>query len=210
MKYLDPDGRFDWDTFTIEPGDTLPKITQEFNQKYSTNYNIGFIANSCGITNTGFLKVGDVINFDNILPEWHVIAHGSGVGRYAALIPFLSNLSEFDKSIYTMDFTIEETGEVYSIKFTNRNYRGDGIKVGVGAYVITIDAVGVFKGEKPTKDDISKSFSGKSVSAGFSFLWFGVSGSESESWKVHNGTMGFSYGLPFSYGLEESNTEERK
>ena len=207
VKYLDPDGRMDWDTFTVEIGDTLPKITKEFNEKYSTNYSVGFMAKACGITNLGFLNVGDVLNFDSIIPSWHVTGKGSGVGAYGALIPFLSNLSEVDISIYSMDFKIEETGETFRNQFVSRNYRGEGIKIGSGVYVISIEAEGLFKGEKPTGNIIANSFAGKSEIGGFSFLWVGVSGSESEIWRVGNGIFGVSAGLPFSYGIEESNAE---
>ena len=210
VKYLDPDGKFDWNTFTVEAGDTLPKITMEFNQKYSTDYSVGFVANSCGVYDMGFLKAGDVLNFDSIIPEWHVTAHGSGIGGYAALIPFLSNLSEFDKSFYSVDFTIEEIGETFSQKFTSLNNRGEGIKIGVGLYVLSLDGTATFKGQKPDSKMIVDSFEGTSTLICFSFLFAGVSGYTDDKWTVGIGTYSLSKGLVFSYGLEESNTWRRK
>ena len=63
MKFVDPDGRFNWDTNTIESGDTLTKITNEFNQKYSTHYSVDEVAKSCGIKNKDYIKAGDQLNF---------------------------------------------------------------------------------------------------------------------------------------------------
>ena len=38
VRYIDPTGAFDWDTNTIEAGDTLSQIAQDCNTRYGTNY----------------------------------------------------------------------------------------------------------------------------------------------------------------------------
>ena len=51
-------------------------------------------------------------------------------------MPLLSNVSEIDMAWYTVTFTINETKETFSAKFISENFRGDCIKLGVGAYII--------------------------------------------------------------------------
>ena len=210
VRFVDPDGRFNWDTNTIESGDTLTKITNEFNQKYSTHYSVDEVAKSCGIKNKDYIKAGDQLNFSKIIPEWNVTGRGSGIGFFLAAMPILSNVSEIDMAWYTVTFTINETKETFSAKFISENFRGDCIKLGVGAYIICdIQAKRIFKGMKPTQKQIIQSFAGSTEVAGISFLYFGITGSESSNWIVNTGTMGWSYGLPFSFGIEESTTRVR-
>ena len=38
VRYTDPTGAFDWNTNTIESGDTLSQIAQDCNTRYGTNY----------------------------------------------------------------------------------------------------------------------------------------------------------------------------
>ena len=38
IRYTDPTGLFDWDTNTIEAGDTLSQIAKDCNTRYGTNY----------------------------------------------------------------------------------------------------------------------------------------------------------------------------
>ncbi len=200
----------DSNIYTIKKGDTLAQITNKFNQKYETNYTIDDIATACGITNKDYIRVGDSIDFSSLIPEWHVTGRGDGGGVFIAAIPFMSNISEIDKAWFTMSFTIDETKESFSTKFQSENLRGAGAKLGFGAYVICdIQAKGVFKGVKPTQAQIIQSFTGTSEVIGFSFLWFGITGSESNNWVVNTGTLGISYGLPFSFGVEKSTTRVR-
>lgn len=76
--------------------------------------------------------------------------------------------------------------------------------------VVDITAKGKFVGEKPSSELIKESFSGKSDIVGFSLMWLGVTGSESENFITNIGTFEFSIGVLFSYGLEQSYTMERK
>ncbi len=207
VRYTDPTGAYDFDNDEIQAGDTLTKITNQFNERYSTNYTVDEVASACGVENKDYIRTGDSLDFSKLIPEWHVTGRGDGGGVYAAAIPFMSNVSEIDKAWFTMSFTINETNETFTEKFTSANLRGAGAKLGFGAYAICdIQANGVFKGVKPTQDQIIQSFVGTSKVVGVSLLWFGITGSESENWVVNTGTLGISYGLPFSFGVEESTT----
>ncbi len=151
------------------------------------------------------LQVGESVGKLN---EWTVKGKGSGVGLFASAIFFGG--FEIDTSWYNMDFVIEETGESFSATFTSTNVSGDDFKFGVGAYVVDVNTIGIFKGKQPTPELIKESFSGKADVVGFSILYFGITGSESGNFVTNTGTIGFSLGAPFSYGVEQSYTKERK
>ncbi|QTQ16354.1 RHS repeat-associated core domain-containing protein [Treponema parvum] len=63
IKYTDPTEAFDWDTNTIESGDTLSKITNEYNEKNGTNYSYDDIANANGIDDPNKIYAGDKLDF---------------------------------------------------------------------------------------------------------------------------------------------------
>ena len=63
IKYTDPTGAFDWDTNTIESGDTLSKITNEYNEKNGTNYSYDDIAKSNGMHDPNKIYAGDKLDF---------------------------------------------------------------------------------------------------------------------------------------------------
>ena len=200
VHYIDPTGCWidnEDGTFTAEAGDTLWGLQEKTGKDWQS---FGYEGDPTK------LQVGDKVGKLN---EWHVTGKGAGVGGYAAFVPFLSNVSEIDKSWYSMEFTIEETSDVYTQKFSSTNLSGEGLKAGVGLYVVDIQAEGLFLGKKPTKDDIIRAFSGPSEMTSFSFLWFGISGSENGNFTVNTGTIGVSYGLPVSYGVEKSVTRIR-
>ncbi|MGI5171974.1 LysM peptidoglycan-binding domain-containing protein [Treponema sp. OMZ 840] len=69
IKYTDPTGMFDWETNTIEAGDTLSKITDEFNRKNDTNYTYDDMAKANGIEDPNKIYAGDKLDFSSLLPE---------------------------------------------------------------------------------------------------------------------------------------------
>jgi hypothetical protein len=181
-------------TFTAEQGDTLWDL-----------YGADWQEKSGYEGDPTKLQVGDVVGK---LIETTVTANGAGNGIFASAIIGESG-AEFDKSWYSMDFKIQETGETFSAKYTTTSVEGEGFKLGVGVYTLTIDAVGKFKGKPPTPNQIMDSFAGEAISLGFSFFWFGAGGSETENWTVTTGTFGASIGVPGSGGFERSRTQRR-
>ena len=69
IKYTDPTGAFDWDTNTIESGDTLSKITDEYNTRNGTNYTYDEIAKANGIEDPNKIYVGNTLDFSSLLSE---------------------------------------------------------------------------------------------------------------------------------------------
>ena len=67
IKYTDPTGMFDWETNTIEAGDTLSKITDEFNRKNDTNYTYDDMAKANGIEDPNKIYAGDKLDFSSLL-----------------------------------------------------------------------------------------------------------------------------------------------
>ena len=65
IKYTDPTGAFDWDTNTIESGDTLAKITNEYNEKNGTNYSYDDVAKVNGIDDPNKIYAGDKLDFSS-------------------------------------------------------------------------------------------------------------------------------------------------
>ena len=197
VKYTDPTGRWidnEDGTFTAEEGDTLYGLYGDDWQSKS-----GFTRDP------STLQVGETVGKLN---NWTVTGSGSGVGLFASAIFFGGG--EIDKSWYSMDFVIEETGEQFSANFTSTNVSGDDFKIGIGIYAVSIETIGIFEGKKPSPERIKESFSGESDVVGFSLLYFGVTGSDSGNFTTNTGTFGFSVGAPFSYGVEKSYTMERK
>ena len=64
MKYVDPTGAYDWDTNTIQSGDTLSQIAQDCNTRYGTNYTADDLQglNSDTISNKDKIYVGNHLN----------------------------------------------------------------------------------------------------------------------------------------------------
>ena len=205
VRFVDPTGAFNWDTNTIEAGDTLTKITNKFNQIYETNYSVDEVAQACGIANKDYIREGDKLDFSKILPEWHISARGSGIGAWVGAL-FLFAGVQADLSGYTMNFVITETGERFSGKYYSLSKDGQALKIGCGIYTIDIEAHAVFKGVKPTPQQVKKSFEGSSKNIGVSVIFAGISGSENDLWLVNSGTLSYSTGLPFSVGFENSET----
>lgn len=146
--------------------------------------------------------------------DWAVTAKGSGVGGIISGIisGSIGEVVNFQKDLssYQMDFTIEETGEKFSYKFTDFSEEGFGFKLGAGVYLKFITATGTFMGKKPSQDDIIKSFEGLVTSVGISVLWFGISGFKTENWIVNTGSLGVSKGFPFSIGSDQSETTQKR
>ena len=67
IKYTDPTGKFDWDTNTIESGDTLSKITDEYNTRNGTNYTYDDMAKANGIEDPNKIYAGDKLDFDGLI-----------------------------------------------------------------------------------------------------------------------------------------------
>ena len=208
MKYTDPTGLFNWDTNTIESEDTLTKITNEFNQIYETNYKVDEVAKACDIENKDLIYANDKLDFSSILPEWHVEGRGSGTGGWVGAL-FVKFGAEADLSGYTMNFTIKETGETFSAKYYSLAKTGKALKVGYGIYTIDIEASATFKGKRPTAEEIKNSFAGWSKNIGVSIIIAGIAGSDNGVWLVGTGGFSFSGGLPFSVGVEDSETWRR-
>ena len=208
MKYTDPTGKFDFDTNTIEDGDTLTQITNDFNAKFETNYTVDDVAKQCGINNKDYIRSGDKLDLSSLYPEWHVEGRGSGTGGWVGALIFNKG-SELDLSGYTMNFELLETGERCSEKYYSLATDGNCLKLGYGVYVIDIQAKGTFKGKRPTSEQIKDSFAGHSKNIGFSLLFAGVAGSESGNWLVSSGNLSYSEGFPFSVGSENSFTWRR-
>ncbi len=109
-----------------------------------------------------------------------------------------------------MYFTIEETGEKFFAKFTTTSVEGSDFKLGVGAYTLTLEASAVFRGKRPTREDIISDFaSGESISIGVGLFFVGINGTESGRWTISTGNLSGSVGCPFSYGIEKSKTRVR-
>ncbi len=195
-------------SYTIKKGDTLTKITNEFNQKYETNYTVDEVAQACGIKNKNLIFANDQIDFSSILPEWHVEGRGSGTGGWVGAL-FIKFGAEADLSGYTMNFTVKETGETFSEKYYSLAKTGNALKVGYGIYTIDIEANATFKGKRPTAEEIKDSFAGPSKNIGFSFIIAGITGAETGNWLVKTGGLSFGGGLPFSAGVEDSLTWRR-
>ena len=66
IRYTDPTGAFDWDTNTIESGDTLAKITNEYNEKNGTNYSYDDVAKANGIDDPNKIYAGSQLSFDGL------------------------------------------------------------------------------------------------------------------------------------------------
>jgi RHS repeat-associated protein len=195
VKFIDPNGMWQDNedgTFTAEKGDSLWGL-----------YGADWQEKSGYTGDPTKLQPGEVVGK---LKETTVTANGSGNGIFASAIIGGSG-AEIDKSWYEMQFKIQETGETFSAKYTTTAVEGEGFKLGAGIYTLTIDATGKFKGKPPTQNQIMDSFAGEAISLGFSFLWFGVNGSETENWTVNTGTFGISVGIPGSGGAEKSHTQ---
>ena len=198
VHYIDPTGCWidnEDGTFTAVAGDTLWGLQEKTGKDWQS---FGYEGDPTK------LQVGDTVGKQN---EWHVKAEGSGVGIWAGGI-IGSSGSEIDASKYTLKFTLVETGESFSEKFSSINNSANGLKVGFGVYALDVNGQGVFIGKMPEKSDIIDSFKGDGTVKGFSFLYFGISGVENENWVIKNGTFGISAGIPFSCGIEYFNTSK--
>ena len=67
IKYTDPTGAFDWDTNTIESGDTLSKVTDEYNTRNGTNYTYDDMAKANEIEDPNKIYAGDKLDFDGLI-----------------------------------------------------------------------------------------------------------------------------------------------
>ena len=71
LKYVDPDGREDWDangtSCTITPKDTLWKITDNFNNEHGTNISCVDAAKANGIENPDLIFAGNSLDFSSFL-----------------------------------------------------------------------------------------------------------------------------------------------
>ena len=71
MKYVDPDGREDWDSSgtscTITPKDTLWKITDNFNNEHGTNISCVDAAKANGIENPDLIFAGNSLDFSSFV-----------------------------------------------------------------------------------------------------------------------------------------------
>lgn len=74
IKYTDPTGAFDWDTNTIESGDTLSKITDEYNTRNGTNYTYDEIAKANGIEDPNKIYAGNTLDFSSLLQSTPTLA----------------------------------------------------------------------------------------------------------------------------------------
>lgn len=197
VKYVDPTGMWvdnEDGTFTAEQGDTLWDL-----------YGADWQEKSGYTGNPSELQIGETVGKLN---EWNVSGEGAGTGAYVSAL-FGNYGAQADLSGYTMNFEIKETGEKFSESYYSLSKTGEGYKFGLGIYVIDIDASAVFKGKKPTAEQIKESFSGISENIGFSFVIGGVSGSKNELWTVTNGTLSIGSGEFFSFGIEKSVTWRR-
>jgi hypothetical protein len=197
VKYVDPTGMWinnEYGTFTAEQGDTLWGLYGSDWQEKS-----GYEGDPTK------LQVGEIVGK---LKETTVIATGSGNGIFASGVIGESG-AEIDKSWYDMLFKIQETGETFSAKYTTTAVEAEGFKLSAGVYTLAIEATGKFKGKPPTPNQIMDSFGGEAISLGFSYLWFGVNGSETENWTFTTSTFGISIGVPGSGGFERSYTQRR-
>ena len=64
VRYIDPTGAFNWDTNTIEAGDTLNQIAEDCNARYGTNYTADDLQglNSDTITDKDKIYAGNHLN----------------------------------------------------------------------------------------------------------------------------------------------------
>ncbi len=63
VRYVDPDGAFNWDNNTVQEGDCLSKIAFECNIRYGTNYTDDDLQSlNPNITNKHFIKTGEHLN----------------------------------------------------------------------------------------------------------------------------------------------------
>ncbi len=161
-----------------------------------------------------FIRGDDSINYIDLwglsagdVKTTTVTANGAGNGLFASFIVGEAG-GQTNKSWYTMNYTVEETGEKFSAKYTDTSLEGSGFKLGVGAYTLTIEDTGKFNGE-PTREEIIRSFAGDVTTVGFSASYFGFYSFETENWVVTTGTFGVSAGLPVSGGFEEFETRLR-
>ena len=154
------------------------------------------------------LQVGDTVGKQKTTT---VEARGSGNGIFASAIVGESG-GQFDKSWYSMRFTIKETGESFSAKFTTTSLEGSGLKLGIGAYTLSIEASAVFKGRPPSPTEIIESFAaGESTALVFGIWFASVSGTESGQWIINTGTYSASLSpIPVNFGFEKSRTMIRK
>ena len=197
VKYVDPSGMWldnEDGTFTAEKGDTLWDL-----------YGADWQEKSGYTGDPTKLQVGDVVGKPLVTT---VTASGEGNGFFASAIVALSGM-EIDKSWYSIDFTINETGEKFSAKYTTTAIEGEGYKLGLGVYTLFIEAHGRFEGKPPTPAQIIDSFADENISISFSLSCFGFITSESKNWKVKIGTFGVSVGTPF-YGVVEKTFTKRR
>ena len=199
VRYIDPTGMWinnEDGTYTAEKGDTLWGL-----------YGSDWKEKSGYEGDPTKLQVGDVVGKQKTTT---IEAQGSGIGIFMSTIVGSSG-GQLDKSWYDMNFKIKETGESFSAKFTTTSIEGSGLKFGVGAYTLSIEASAVFKGKSPTRQEILNDFAaGETTSLGFGVLFSGVNGAESGRWTVNTGTLSISLGpIPFSVGFEKSKTKQR-
>jgi hypothetical protein len=152
------------------------------------------------------LQIGEVVGK---LKTTTIKATGSGIGFFVSAIVGEAG-SQIDKSWYEMMFTIVETGEKFFAKFTTTSVEGEGFKLGLGLYTITLEASAIYKGKPPTREQIISDFTGESKSMGFGIMFVGVSGSEANQWTVGTGNLNISVGFPFTFTAEKSITKEIK
>ena len=64
LRYTDPTGAFDWDTNTIQAGDTLSQIANDCNTRYGTNYSADDLkdSNSDTISDKDKIYAGNYLN----------------------------------------------------------------------------------------------------------------------------------------------------
>lgn len=68
VRFKDPSGAFDFDTNTIEEGDTLNQIADDCNRKYGTNYTADDLQNlnKDKISNKDLIYAGDTLNLGDV------------------------------------------------------------------------------------------------------------------------------------------------
>ena len=73
MRYIDPDGAFDWDegktSGSVQRNDTLSEVTKEFNDKNGTNVDYNDVAAANGIKDPDKIKPGQKLDFSSFLPN---------------------------------------------------------------------------------------------------------------------------------------------
>ena len=68
VRYIDPTGAYDWETNTVEAGDTLSQITKDFNERNGTNFTYKDFAESLGLENPDDIKVGQHLDLFIFIP----------------------------------------------------------------------------------------------------------------------------------------------